>query len=62
LGQWAAPRAFANFSEQRRSPDALFGESAHRRLQAVKHAYDPDDLIAANHPVAPRRTEPGALK
>lgn len=38
------------------------GESAHRLLQAVKQAYDPDDLIVGNHPVTPSRTEPGALK
>jgi hypothetical protein len=62
LGRWGTPRAFANFSEQRRTPDELFGESAHRRLKAVKRAYDPNDLIVANHPVTPGRTEAGALK
>jgi FAD binding domain len=53
LGPWDAGRSFANFAERRRGGDELFGEPAHARLRAVKRAYDPDDVIQSNHPVAP---------
>jgi hypothetical protein len=42
-----------NFAERPRSADQLFGEAGHARLAQVKRAYDPDDVIHANHPVAP---------
>src|SRR5262249_9304259 len=51
MGRWEARRACANFAERRRSGGELFGEAVHRRLRDVKRAYDPDDVIQANHPV-----------
>jgi hypothetical protein len=53
LAPWANGNAYANFAESRKAPAALFGAETHRRLQAVKAAYDPSDLIKANHPVTP---------
>jgi hypothetical protein len=53
LAPWAAHRCYTNFTETRKPGAALFGAEAHRRLQAVKAAYDPADLIRANHPVTP---------
>ncbi len=53
LGCWAAERAYSNFAERPRSGDELFGEAGHALLRDVKRAYDPDDVIQANHPVSP---------
>ncbi len=53
LAPWSTGGAYLNFTERRKAPDAFFGSSTHRRLQAVKAAYDPSDLIRANHPVRP---------
>ena len=53
MAPWATGRAYLNFSEARKTGAALFGEETHRRLRAVKSAYDPADVIRANHPVAP---------
>lgn len=35
--------------------NALFGVDTYRRLCEIKVAYDPADLIRANHPVPPAR-------
>lgn len=53
LGRWRAPRSFANLAERPRPATELFGERAAARLARVKRAYDPSDVIRANHPVAP---------
>jgi hypothetical protein len=53
LRTWDAGRSFANLVERPRPGDELFGEQTHARLRAVKRAYDPDDVIQSNHPVAP---------
>ncbi|HVU93397.1 MAG TPA: FAD-binding protein [Jatrophihabitans sp.] len=53
LAPWSASRCYANFAESRKTGAALFGADTHRRLQSVKAAYDPADLIRANHPVTP---------
>ena len=57
LGRWAAARAYSNFAERPRPGDELFGEDGHELLRRVKRAYDPDDVIQANHPVAPASSE-----
>lgn len=51
LAPWSNGRAYVNFAEARKSGSALFGAAAFRRLQEVKAAYDPADLVRANHPV-----------
>jgi hypothetical protein len=56
LGRWQAPRAFANLAERPRLAADLFGERTAARLACVKRAYDPSDVIRANHPVAPADT------
>jgi hypothetical protein len=45
-------RSYLNFSEEPRDEAELFG-AARDRLRTVKAAYDPHDLIRANHPVRP---------
>ncbi|MEN3282423.1 MAG: hypothetical protein V7607_3563, partial [Solirubrobacteraceae bacterium] len=52
LSQWNAGRRFLNFSERRSGEDA-YPPAVHRRLRAVKTLVDPDDVIRANHPIAP---------
>ncbi len=53
LSGWGAGRSFANFADRPTPADELYGETAHARLSAIKRAYDPDDVIHANHAVAP---------
>jgi FAD/FMN-containing dehydrogenase len=52
VSEWSAGRRFLNFSERRGGDDA-FARDALRRLRAVKTLVDPDDIIRANHPIAP---------
>jgi FAD binding domain-containing protein/berberine-like enzyme len=51
LAPWSAGKCYLNFAESRKSGAALFGQEAFQRLQAVKAAYDPADLVRSNHPV-----------
>lgn len=51
MGPWSNGRAYLNFAEQPSSGEALFGGSTHERLRRVKAAYDPADVVRANHPV-----------
>jgi FAD/FMN-containing dehydrogenase len=50
---WAASATYLNFAERPKTAMTLFGAAAHARLQQVKLAYDPHDVIRANHPVRP---------
>jgi FAD/FMN-containing dehydrogenase len=52
LCEWNAGYRFLNFSERPAGDDA-FTPDAYRRLRAVKTLVDPDDMIRANHPIAP---------
>ena len=52
LSEWNAGRRFLNLSERPAGHDA-FAPATYRRLRAVKTLVDPDDLIQANHPIAP---------
>ena len=54
VGQAAGDRA-GNFAEQAKPGRTLFGAAAYERLQEIKHRYDADDLIRANHSVEPRK-------
>ena len=51
LAPWATGGAYLNFAERPKDGDALFGAEVHRRLAQVKAAYDPHDVIRANHRV-----------
>ena len=53
LAPWASGGAYLNFAESRKAGEALFGAAAYERLREVKAAYDPTDVIRANHPVPP---------
>jgi hypothetical protein len=49
---WAHEHTYLNFAEGRRDAKTLWTESAHRRLRRVKAAYDPENVIRSNHPLA----------
>jgi len=51
LARWNSGRTYLNFSEKRQRGERLFGDVNYRRLQAVKAAVDPDDVLRSNHPV-----------
>jgi hypothetical protein len=53
MAPWCTGRSYLNFAERRKHDEALFDADVHARLRAVKTAYDPADLIRANHPVRP---------
>jgi FAD/FMN-containing dehydrogenase len=53
LGPWHAQGAYLNFAEEPTDTSTVFGPEAFAALQTVKAAYDPTDLIHANHPIAP---------
>ena len=53
LGRWDAGRSFMNFTERQADPSELFAEDAYARLRRVKAAYDPKDVICANHAITP---------
>ncbi len=48
--------SYLNFTERPVDSRRLYRhEYTHRRLRAVKAAYDPGDVIQSNHPIAPAR-------
>jgi hypothetical protein len=53
LAPWATGAVCQNFAEGSRPARVLFPADAYPRLRAVKAAYDPTDLVRANHPVDP---------
>ena len=47
---------YLNFAERPVESSRLYQhEYTHRRLQAIKAAYDAGDVIQSNHPIAPAR-------
>lgn len=53
MAPWNTGRSYLNFAEHPKAGLALFDEHTYRRLRDIKAAYDPTDLIRANHPVPP---------
>ena len=53
LAPWSTGSVYLNFAERHKAGTALFGADTYHRLQQVKAAYDPTDLIRSNHPVTP---------
>ena len=51
LARWSTDRAYLNFAETQKAGTAIFGTDTYRRLQQVKLAYDPEDIMRSNHPV-----------
>lgn len=53
LAPWSAGRTYLNFAERPGAAARAFSGDALRRLRDIKAAYDPADLILANHAVPP---------
>ncbi len=53
MNPWAAERGFFNYAERPCDVDALLPAETCTRLAGVKRNWDPDELILANHSVAP---------
>ena len=53
MSPWAARQMYLNLADTSRDPASFWTAQAYRRLRRIKTAVDPDDLIRANHPVAP---------
>ena len=53
MASWSTGRYYMNFAERRKTGAELFGAQTYERLRQVKAAYDPADVIRANHPIAP---------
>ena len=55
MAPWSTGGAYLNFAERHKAPTAVFGAETYARLQQVKDAYDPADVIRSNHPVRTTR-------
>jgi len=54
LSPWSADYGYPNFAERPVDSRTLYEhEYTHRRLEAIKAQYDPEDVIQANHPIRP---------
>jgi hypothetical protein len=53
LEPWDAGNRFLNFVDRPGDPARLFEPHVYRRLREIKAAYDPSDLMRANHAIAP---------
>lgn len=51
MGEWRTESLYLNFVERPRAFEELFPGDVGRRLSDVKRAWDPDDVIRANHAV-----------
>jgi hypothetical protein len=55
LAPWHAGYDYYNFEETPASAAAVLPPASYRRLQEIKTAYDPDQVIISAHPVWPAR-------
>jgi hypothetical protein len=56
LSPWSASHRYSGFTERPVDSQTLYPHAyAHHRLQAIKAAYDPGDMIQSNHPIGPAR-------
>ncbi|MGZ4602259.1 MAG: BBE domain-containing protein, partial [Kineosporiaceae bacterium] len=53
LAPWGTGRCHLNSAERHKAGTALFGPETSQRLREIKTAYDPKDVIRANHPIPP---------
>jgi FAD/FMN-containing dehydrogenase len=55
LAPWHAGYDYYNFAETPAAASAVLPPASYRRLQQIKAAYDPDQMIISAHPVWPAR-------
>ncbi len=55
LAPWGTGRCHVDSAERHKAGTALFGPQTYQRLREIKTAYDPKDVIRANHPIQPLR-------
>ncbi len=53
LAPWGYGREFLNFAERSIDLRTAFEADTYRRLQAIRAQVDPEDILRANHPLAP---------
>ena len=53
LAPYIGGRPYLNFAEKPVEGEAVYGPETLARLQAIKAAVDPGDVIRSNHPIAP---------
>jgi FAD/FMN-containing dehydrogenase len=53
VSRWRAGYDYFNFAERPAGADAVLPRASYARLQEIKAAYDPDELIVSAHPVRP---------
>jgi FAD binding domain/Berberine and berberine like len=53
FGPYDNGRQYLNFTEEHTDPARFYTPHTYRRLRQVKKAYDPANLIRANHPILP---------
>jgi hypothetical protein len=53
LQPWDSGRSYVNFAERQTETTRLWPADVLERLRQIKAQYDPQDVIRANHPVAP---------
>jgi FAD/FMN-containing dehydrogenase len=56
MAPYEGGRQYLNFAEQKGTDvNGFFSPATYERLRAVKTEYDPDDVVRANHPIAPKK-------
>ena len=55
LAPWIAPKTYMNFIERREDARRFVADESFERLQQIKAAVDPDDVIRGSHPIAAAR-------
>jgi len=58
LAPGAARHMYLNFAETQQPTTSFWTDQAYHRLQRVKTAIDPDDIIRSNHPIPPASSLP----
>jgi hypothetical protein len=53
LEPWSSGSMYLNFSEAPTDTATAYSAESYARLRAIKGQVDPDDIIQANHPIAP---------
>jgi len=53
VSRWRAGYDYFNFAERAAGAEAVLPRASYARLQEIKAAYDPDQLIVSAHPVRP---------